>query len=138
MLGTGPFRRRCEYNSHRCMEAIIRYATRHSDGYSFIQGDRNDANPAIHPGAVGTLNGLDDDCNGIVDDLTVVEGAPFPSSPATSLGVTLPIRIVGQNDGVNSDFFHLDVTNDCSLNVEIASLDSGLGGSSEYIQRAGF
>lgn len=96
------------------------------DGYSFIQGDKNDANPAIHPGAIEALNGLDDDCNGIVDDLTVFEVAQFPSSPATSLGVTLPIRIIGQNN-LDSDFFHLDVTNDCSLNVEIASLDSGIG-----------
>jgi hypothetical protein len=31
-------------------------------------GDCNDANPAIHPGAVELCNGTDDNCNGIVDD----------------------------------------------------------------------
>ena len=38
------------------------------DGYAPSGGDCNDTNPAIHPGAVEVCNGVDDDCNGIVDD----------------------------------------------------------------------
>jgi hypothetical protein len=40
------------------------------DGYTENGGDCDDANPAIHPGAVEYYNTVDDDCNGIVDDGT--------------------------------------------------------------------
>lgn len=39
------------------------------DGYSVAQGDCNDANPTIHPGASDdTCDGVDNDCSGRVDD----------------------------------------------------------------------
>jgi uncharacterized repeat protein (TIGR01451 family) len=37
-------------------------------GYVRNHDDCNDTNPAIHPGAVELCNGVDEDCNGIVDD----------------------------------------------------------------------
>ncbi len=37
------------------------------DGYSECDGDCNDGNPLIHPGAVDVCDGLDNDCDGIVD-----------------------------------------------------------------------
>src|SRR6267142_1987622 len=37
------------------------------DGYPFFN-DCNDQNPSIHPGAVEVCNGIDDDCNTLVDE----------------------------------------------------------------------
>ena len=37
------------------------------DGYTY-NVDCNDANPAVHPGAVEVCDGVDDDCNGLVDE----------------------------------------------------------------------
>ena len=55
------------------------------DGYPVTQ-DCNDANPAIHPGAVELCNGLDDDCNGAVDEnlgtLSCGTGACVRTAPA--------------------------------------------------------
>ena len=41
------------------------------DGLAEIDGDCNDGDPTIYTGAVESLNGLDDDCNGCEDDVDV-------------------------------------------------------------------
>ncbi len=38
------------------------------DGISECGGDCDDTDPAVHPGADDLCNGIDDDCNGIVDE----------------------------------------------------------------------
>lgn len=38
------------------------------DGYTPDQGDCDDTNPAIHPGAMEICDGLDNDCDGITDN----------------------------------------------------------------------
>lgn len=38
------------------------------DGYTSNQGDCDDNNPAVNPGANEIANGIDDDCNGAIDD----------------------------------------------------------------------
>lgn len=38
------------------------------DGFSEAQGDCNDANAVIRPGAPEVCNGVDDDCDGLLDD----------------------------------------------------------------------
>ncbi len=64
------------------------------DGYSPLQGDCSDSNASIHPGATEVANGLDDDCNRYVDDLTP---PPPPVLPLGHWGETLvPVK-----DGVD-------------------------------------
>lgn len=45
------------------------FPDRDQDGYHSDE-DCNDNNPAVHPGAVELCDGLDNDCNGIIDDAT--------------------------------------------------------------------
>jgi hypothetical protein len=39
------------------------------DGFASCQGDCNDGNSTVFPGAVEACDGLDDDCNGIIGDV---------------------------------------------------------------------
>ena len=64
------------------------------DGFSPLQGDCNDASASVHPGAAETSNGIDDDCNGLVDDVTPPPPVPVPLAPWGQ--VTPP-----QKDGVD-------------------------------------
>lgn len=51
---------------------IIRH-DRDGDGYTILDGDCDDRDPAVYPGAEEIENGIDDDCNGSVDDVCAFE-----------------------------------------------------------------
>ena len=38
------------------------------DGYTVADGDCDDGDPAVNPGASEVCNGFDDDCDGIIDE----------------------------------------------------------------------
>jgi len=44
------------------------------DGYSSCGGDCDDANGMVHPGAAETCNAIDDDCDGLVDNVALPQG----------------------------------------------------------------
>jgi uncharacterized protein (TIGR03437 family) len=64
------------------------------DGWSPARGDFDDRDPRVHPGATETVNGKDDDCNGIVDDVRRTAGPTLFTLPARLTGRLTP----GQTD----------------------------------------
>ncbi len=46
-------------------------------GFVADASDCDDTNPVVHPGAVEQCNGLDDDCNGMIDELGTDEDSDF-------------------------------------------------------------
>ncbi len=60
------------------------------DGFRRIEGDCDDGDPLVHPGRRERENGIDDDCDGHVDELLVAaepgapQEIPFPSELAAS------------------------------------------------------
>jgi len=75
-------------NHYACMDAD-------GDGYTPLQGDANDADSSIHPGATEVVNGVDDDCDGIIDDLLYSETTDFPNAFASALQIAFPFRVTG-------------------------------------------
>ena len=67
-------------------------------GYVATSGDCNDADPAVSSGAAETCNGMDDDCDGTVDDAAVdastwyddADGDGYGDPTASTLSCTAP------------------------------------------------
>lgn len=61
-----------------------------ADGWSPARGDLDDFDPSVHPGAAETLNGKDDDCNGLIDDVVRPSGPTLFTPPAKLVGRLRP------------------------------------------------
>jgi hypothetical protein len=71
------------------------------DGFSRLTGDCDDQRAWVHPGAVEIpANGLDDDCDGRVDESVLVEptGGDFPRPLTVSIPVEITARIADTSD----------------------------------------
>jgi len=79
------------------------------DGFAPCEGDCNDADANIHPGAVDICNGIDDNCNGIVDEFFVDndhDGAPLQTCATATPGQTSALAAdCDDNDPINSPAF---------------------------------
>ena len=90
-----------------------------ADGYSKATGDYNDSAAGVHPGATEVQNGVDDDCNDVVDDLSFTE--PAAGDFASPLGVSATGRITGRITTGDSDNFNLNVTQPRKVIFELCS-----------------
>jgi uncharacterized repeat protein (TIGR01451 family) len=118
------------------------------DGHTPLQGDLDDHNASISPGAVEVSNGIDDDCNGVIDDLHVKESADFGGDAQTAQAVSIPSRIQGRSTNNDRDVFRIEVISPLQLDVEgrstgsfhgtvmVASAD-GIGNSTGFSISAG-
>jgi hypothetical protein len=70
-------------------------ATTPPSNYSLANGDCNDANSSIHPGATELCNNVDDDCDGLIDEgcippsITINDMQVYESQGSVVLTVTL-------------------------------------------------
>ncbi|HEV3471127.1 MAG TPA: putative metal-binding motif-containing protein [Pyrinomonadaceae bacterium] len=83
------------------------------DGFSGVQDDFDDRNPAIRPGATEVVNDIDDDCNGIIDDVVLNETSDLLDDPAAAFNapapVNQPVRLRGSlSTASDKDYFHID------------------------------
>ncbi len=69
------------------------------EGYTDTTGDCDDQDPAIHPGALELMDLLDQNCNGYIDETTVI-----PSIELERLPSTAP-RVLGDINGDGYDDF---------------------------------
>jgi hypothetical protein len=99
---------------------------RDCDGFTPIAHDCNDANPTVNPAAKEIVNGVDDDCDSIVDDLLVSEPPDFP--PSTSpLSVPLPVHVRGHLDATDEDAFRVRVPARSTVRFTVDSLNTAVG-----------
>lgn len=81
-----------------------RYMLGHSvdddmDGLSECGGDCDDINPTTHPGAAEVCDGLDNDCDAIVDNVQVPAGIPFLTIESSGNDSRLSWSPLGQATG---------------------------------------
>jgi hypothetical protein len=77
------------------------------DGFTPVQGDCNNRQAAVHPGAVERANHVDDDCDGRIDETVWREPAGDFAAPQQ---LTLPAEIAATAGNADIDYyrFHLN------------------------------
>jgi Domain of unknown function DUF11/Putative metal-binding motif len=97
------------------------------DSYSPLRGDFDDHNQNVHPGAAETTNGIDDDCNRIVDDVLFNENGDFGNDAQTTQAVSVPSLMRGHASPGDRDVFRIEAINPLQLDVEGRSINAFRG-----------
>ena len=101
------------------------------DGYSAADGDCDDADVAVYPGAAEACNGIDDDCDGIADDDAC--HCPAESVGGRSYLVCTDDRQWAEaRDNCAADGYHLVTIEDEEENRALATMLSDYGFSTSY------
>jgi len=88
------------------------------DGVSPLLGDCNDDDRHVRPGAAEVMNGRDDDCNGLVDDLLVTEP---PGGDFASQSLSFPGRAAGTLTQGDTDDFWLEIPAEGDVAFDVCS-----------------
>ena len=71
-----------------------RTACQESEGYASADGDCDDGDDAVNPGATEICNDVDDDCDGQIDDISACQVEPYEMSVADA-----DARLLGESAG---------------------------------------
>jgi hypothetical protein len=97
------------------------------DSYSPLRGDFDDHNSNVHPGAIEAINGIDDDCSGLVDDVVFNESGDFGNDTQAAQVVNVPSRLSGHTSLGDRDVFRIEATTPLQLDVEGRSIGAFRG-----------
>jgi Tol biopolymer transport system component len=109
-------------------------------GYIGVGGDCDDTNPAVNPGALETCNGVDDNCDGFVDEIAWQTYC----TPSQSLdGCTARVTATGfPSASASSGFFlemnGLDGQRPCSIVYGLSQVSVSWGFGSSSVRCVGF
>ncbi len=80
------------------------------DGYTPAARDYDDRDATIHPAAVEVVDGRDEDCDGVIDDVLVSEEDDFIENACVAPIFDLPARVSGRiASNVDKDTFKVNV-----------------------------
>jgi hypothetical protein len=99
------------------------------DGVRRFWGDCNDSNAAIKPGAteIGG-NSVDEDCDGVADNLLTAETTEYPGSPTSPKVVSFPSRITGAVSSTSDqDHFRITLASPATVRFTLRSADTFVG-----------
>src|SRR5207302_11339414 len=98
------------------------------DGFSRARGDVNDHSASVHPGAIEVTNGIDDYCDGVVDDVRVTEQNDLPPcvDHAPTVG-SIPLRLTGHASDSDLDCVRVSMGTSLHLKARLRSF-GGLQG----------
>jgi hypothetical protein len=100
-----------------------------NDDHSPAQGDRDDFNAAIRPGTTEAINGLDDDCDILVDDALVNEVEDVPADIHRASPVAIPGHVIGHTTTADdSDSYQIEIDTPRSINIWAKGLERDFTG----------
>lgn len=101
------------------------------DGYSVIEGDCDDKNPARNPGKPEVKgNAIDDDCDDVRDEATLVESTAndLPDFSASAVEKQLPLEISGTLSNLNDrDAVRFELPKNGRVEVKLCAQDGFSG-----------
>jgi N-acetylneuraminic acid mutarotase len=114
-------------------EAAVPSPDSDQDGFSVCAGDCDDALAAVHPGAAEVCDGLDNDCDAVVDNPPAPAGIPFLTAESSGEATLLSWSAVGMATGydlVRGDLATLIASGGDFASVTQACLADDLGDTS--------